>query len=59
MKRHITEVINTSSVGLYMIDLPLPLPGFSYQITSLVASGQGIGEKLPCRSWPCFYRSCA
>lgn len=32
--RYITEVIDTVSLGLYMIDLPLPIPGFSYQITS-------------------------
>ena len=44
MKRHITEVMNTSSVGLYMIDLPLPLPGFSYQITSWLLQDRELGR---------------
>jgi len=31
---HLFEVLNDQALSLYMIDLPLPLPGFEHQITS-------------------------
>lgn len=44
--KHVNEVINTSSLGLYMIDLPLPLPGFSYQITSWLLQDRVRGKNF-------------
>jgi len=41
---HILEVINDKDMALYMIDLPLPLPGFQHQITSWLLKDKVLGK---------------